>query len=167
MRDQKVVHARHFLFRFAGCWNAGGSNAGARVAAPALGLGCLALYPASHRRRGGGSARGLFSQGWPSLFDKLIARRGLADPGVTLVTTKVELEEIRLKDRRKKKLKGELAGDWRQRPRGDARSSAPGSDSPPPSSSFANAPGFCSKPPPGPRPSYGSRDRRDGRSAAS
>lgn len=35
-------------------------------------------------------------------FDKLIARRGLADPGVTLVTTKVELEEIRLKERRKK-----------------------------------------------------------------
>lgn len=80
----------------------------------------------------GGSARGLFSQGWPNLFDKLIARRGLADPGVTPVTTKVELEEIRLKERRrkKKKLKGELAGDWRLKPRGDAGSSVPGSDSP-------------------------------------
>lgn len=51
----------------------------------------------------GDSARGLLSQGWPSLFDKLIARRGLADPGVTPVTTKVELEEIRLKERRRKK----------------------------------------------------------------
>lgn len=50
----------------------------------------------------GGSARGLLSQGWPSLFDRLIARRGLADPGVTPVTTKVELEEIRLKERRRK-----------------------------------------------------------------
>lgn len=99
------------------------------MAAAALGLGCQALDPDPHRRRGGGSARGLLSQGWPSLFDKLIARRGLADPGVTLVTTKVELEEIRLKER-KKKLKGELAGDWRQRPRGDARSSAPGSGFP-------------------------------------
>lgn len=28
----------------------------------------------------------------------------MADPGVTLVTTKVELEEIRLKERRKKKI---------------------------------------------------------------
>lgn len=99
------------------------------MAAAALGLGCQALDPAPHRRRGGGSARGLLSQGWPSLFDKLIARRGLADPGVTLVTTKVELEEIRLKER-KKKLKGELAGDRRQRPRGDARSSAPSSGFP-------------------------------------
>lgn len=54
----------------------------------------------------GGSARSLLSQGWPSLFDRLIARRGLADPGVTPVTTKVELEEIRLKERRKKKIKG-------------------------------------------------------------
>lgn len=55
----------------------------------------------------------------------------MADPGVTTVTTKVELEEIRLKERRKKKkLKGELAGDWKQRPRGDARSSVPGSDFP-------------------------------------
>lgn len=76
------------------------------MAAPALGQGCLALYPAPRRRRGGGSARGLLSQGWPSLFDKLIARRGLADPGVTLVTTKVELEEIRLKESRKKKIEG-------------------------------------------------------------
>lgn len=30
----------------------------------------------------------------------------MADPGVTPVTTKVELEEIRLKERRKKKIKG-------------------------------------------------------------
>lgn len=36
----------------------------------------------------GGSARGLLSQGWPSLFDKLIAWRGLADPGVTPVNNK-------------------------------------------------------------------------------
>lgn len=56
----------------------------------------------------GGSARGLLSQGWPSLFDKLTAWRGLAGPGVTPVTTKVELEEIRLKEReeKKKKIKG-------------------------------------------------------------
>ena len=54
---------------------------------------------------GGSSARGLLSQGWPSLFDKLIAWRGLAGPGVTPVTTKVELEEIRLKEREKKKKK--------------------------------------------------------------
>lgn len=51
---------------------------------------------------GGSSARGLLSQGWPSLFDKLIAWRGLAGPGVTPVTTKVELEEIRLKERGEK-----------------------------------------------------------------
>lgn len=76
--------------------------------------------PAAAGGRRGPSARGLLSQGWPSLFDKLIAWRGLAGPGVTPVTTKVELEEIRLKERKKKKkkLKGELAGDWRQRPRG-------------------------------------------------
>lgn len=94
-----------FLSRLAGWWNAGSSNAGGQAAVPALGLGCRALLPVPHRRRrrGGGRARGLLSQGWPSLFDKLIARRGLADPGVTPVTTKVELEEIRLKERRKKK----------------------------------------------------------------
>lgn len=71
----------------------------------------------------------------------------MADPGVTPVTTKVELEEIRLKERRKKKrkkLKGELAGDWKQRPRETS-----------PFQLFrTNAPGFCSKPPPRPRPSY-------------
>lgn len=36
----------------------------------------------------GGNTRGLLSQGWPSLFDKLIAWRGLADPGVTPVNNK-------------------------------------------------------------------------------
>lgn len=30
----------------------------------------------------------------------------MADPGVTLVTTKVELEEIRLKESREKKIEG-------------------------------------------------------------
>lgn len=52
---------------------------------------------------GRSGARGLLSQGWPRLFDKLIAWRGLAGPGVTPVTTKVELEEIRLKERGGKK----------------------------------------------------------------
>lgn len=77
-----------------------------------------ARLPAAAAAGGGGSARGLLSQGWSRLFDKLIAWRGLAGPGVTPVTTKVELEEIRLKERGEKKLKGELAGDKRQRPSG-------------------------------------------------
>lgn len=44
--------------------------------------------PAAAARVGGSSARGLLSQGWPSLFDKLIAWRGLAGPGVTPVNNK-------------------------------------------------------------------------------
>lgn len=42
----------------------------------------------SGERGRGDSARGLLSQGWPKLFDKLIAWRGLADPGVTPVNNK-------------------------------------------------------------------------------
>lgn len=135
-RETRKYTPRPFLFRLAGWWIAGSSNGGGRAAAPALdwGAGLSSRLPTA--AGGGGSARGLLAQGWPSLFDKLIVRRGLADPGVTPVTTKVELEEIRLKERKKKKLKGELAGDWRQRPRGDARSSVPGSHFPL-SSSFA------------------------------
>lgn len=82
----------------AGGWKAGGA-AGPRV------------LPEARGARLSTAARGLLSRGWPSLFDRLIAERGLADPGVTPVTTKVELEEIRLKERRrKKKKKKEIRG---------------------------------------------------------
>lgn len=85
--------------------DAAGLGEGCPAAARAAGPGCQATLAAPRRRWGrrGHSARGLLSQGWPSLFDKLIAWRGLAGPGVTPVTTKVELEEIRLKERGKKK----------------------------------------------------------------
>lgn len=134
----------------AGGWKAGGA-AGPRV------------LPEARGARLSTAARGLLSRGWPSLFDRLIAERGLADPGVTPVTTKVELEEIRLKERRrkkkkKKKLEGELAGGWRQRAQGDARSSVPGP--PPTPSSRTNAPGISLQTPARPRPSDGSRGRK-------
>lgn len=69
------------------------------MAAAALGLGCQALDPAAGE---GAAPAACFLRAGQAFFDKLIARRGLADPGVTLVTTKVELEEIRLKERKKK-----------------------------------------------------------------
>lgn len=94
--------------RPAGRWSAGGLREGcpaaARAARPGARLPSRLPAAAGGEKRGAGgsSARGLLSQGWPSLFDKLIAWRGLAGPGVTPVTTKVELEEIRLKERGEK-----------------------------------------------------------------
>lgn len=63
---------------------------------PRCGSGGEARVPGSPRGNplpaggggGVGNTRGLLSQGWPSLFDKLIAWRGLADPGVTPVNNK-------------------------------------------------------------------------------
>ena len=70
----------------------GGLREGCLAAALAARPGCQAPLAAPRRRPGeegrGGSARGLLSQGWPSLFDKLIACRGLAGPGVTPVNNK-------------------------------------------------------------------------------
>lgn len=122
--------------------------------------------PAAAGGRRGHSARGLLSQGWPSLFDKLIAWRGLAGPGVTPVTTKVELEEIRLKERKKKKkIKGGAGRGLEAETEGEMREArSPGSRFAP-EAPGADPPG--SRSPPQPRPNYRNRGGGWGEAAAS
>ena len=79
-----VVAPRPFDLRPAGWWRAEAYGKAAPLRLSRRGRG--ARLPSSPGR--GGSARGLLSQGWPSLFDKLIACRGLAGPGVTPVNNK-------------------------------------------------------------------------------
>lgn len=70
---------RAFDTRPAGRWSAGGLREACSAAAWAERPRCQAPLKAPRHRsgwgegRGGGRVRGLLSQGWPSLFDKLIA----------------------------------------------------------------------------------------------